>query len=226
MAQSALSITAPLGLAVTVDVFGVCGAIAALVVGMAAAPLRAAVATDQPVVGIATPHLTVICTPAAPLAFVCSAGVLAGVEAGSNERLTAMTAQAGLARHVKAPGSIRSWIFDQERSLEKPEPQAGLYVETDIEFSYRLPADIFFPGGHLLSRWNWSPFRPTLTVSYQQSVLLRIALERLRHDKNVTIKEIALSLGYSSSADFARFIRSKAGACPSKFRRPRGSHVP
>jgi len=62
--------------------------------------------------------------------------------------------------------------------------------------------------------------------SYQQSVLLRIALERLRHDKSATIKEIALSLGYSSSADFARFIRSKAGAWPTKFRRPRGSHVP
>jgi hypothetical protein len=55
-------------------------------------------------------------------------------------------------------------IFDQESSIGKPEPQAGPHVETDIEFSYRLPADIFFPGGHLLSPWNWSPFRPPLTT--------------------------------------------------------------
>ncbi len=62
--------------------------------------------------------------------------------------------------------------------------------------------------------------------SYQQSVLLRIALERLRHDKSLTIKEIAFSFGYSSSAAFARFIRSKAGACPSKIRRLGGAQVP
>ncbi len=60
--------------------------------------------------------------------------------------------------------------------------------------------------------------------SYQQSVLLRIALERLRHDKNVTIKEIALSLGYSSSADFARFIPIQSRRVPLQVQAP--SRIP
>lgn len=62
--------------------------------------------------------------------------------------------------------------------------------------------------------------------SYQQSVLLRIALERLQHDMSLTIKEIALSFDYSSSAAFARFIRSKTGTCPSRIRRLGNMRVP
>lgn len=54
--------------------------------------------------------------------------------------------------------------------------------------------------------------------SYQQSFLLRIALQRLAKGGNLTIKEIALSLGYSSPSAFSRFIRSKTDKPPSRVR--------
>lgn len=58
---------------------------------------------------------------------------------------------------------------------------------------------------------------------YQQSVLLRLALELLVESGDLTIKSIAFSLGYRSPAAFSRFIRSKTGKKPSDFRRTTAS---
>lgn len=55
--------------------------------------------------------------------------------------------------------------------------------------------------------------------SYRQSMLLRTALKLLAESATLTIKEIALLLGYSSPASFSRFIRSKTGKNPSDLRR-------
>jgi AraC-like DNA-binding protein len=55
--------------------------------------------------------------------------------------------------------------------------------------------------------------------SYQQSMLLRAALNLLAKSDRLTIKQIAFLLGYSSLAAFSRFIRSKTGKNPSDLRR-------
>lgn len=65
----------------------------------------------------------------------------------------------------------------------------------------------------LLESEKHMPYR-----SYQQSLLLKLALQLLAKAGNLTIKEIAFSLGYSSPEAFARFIRSKTGKCPSTIR--------
>jgi AraC-like DNA-binding protein len=65
----------------------------------------------------------------------------------------------------------------------------------------------------LLGRCRGASYR-----SYQQSVLLKTALQLLRKGREPTIKETPYSLGYSSPAAFSRFIRSKTGKTPSEIR--------
>lgn len=55
----------------------------------------------------------------------------------------------------------------------------------------------------------------------KKDILFRLAIQRLRDDPSLSIKEVAFKLGYCSQRSFCRFVKAMAGCPPTQLRAKR-----
>lgn len=98
-------------------------------------------------------------------------------------------------------------VFDQVQSLLSSKPELSLsYISKELRIER-----------HTVEK----AVRTTRGVSfrqYRQGLLLTAAL-RFLEIPNLSVKEIAVALGYNHSRDFSRFVRRVTGRSPMEHRR-------
>ena len=92
------------------------------------------------------------------------------------------------------------------------------------ELSLKRVASLFSVSPEHLTRL----FRQTKSLSYYQYVMLQRVLkakELLEQEPELTLTEIAMKVGFSSSSQFSRTIRSQFNETPSAYRRRFGNRL-